>query len=171
MATIDGEPVAVLAARALAGAGLPVLAVVREDAELAEALRAVGVEISVCPAAALGMGHSLAHGVTQLIAAHAPDAIVVALADMPSIRTGTIRDLVAAVGPDAPIVVPEFDGRRGHPVVFWRSCFEALTELSGDRGAAALLREGTVHRVPVRDPAILLDIDRPDDLRGASESR
>ncbi|MEZ5651519.1 MAG: nucleotidyltransferase family protein [Burkholderiaceae bacterium] len=164
LADFEGQPVAIRALRALRAAGLPVTAVVRERGELAERLALAGAEVVIFPGAQAGMGASLAHGVQCVRRACAPDALVVALGDMPSIRPETIHALLAEVDDDHPIVAPEYGGRRGHPVVFWHSRLDALSGLDGDRGAAALLRSDTPTLVEVDDAAILLDIDEPGDL-------
>src|SRR5690606_3540468 len=107
--------------------------------ELRAALADGGVaEILECPDAGLGMGHSLAHGAAAASALR-PRRLVVALADMPWIDPATIRALVSAadaVPGDVPakgrdpayaatIAVPEYRGRRGHPVVFGAAHLDA----------------------------------------------
>ncbi|MEZ5658829.1 MAG: nucleotidyltransferase family protein [Burkholderiaceae bacterium] len=165
LAEIDGTPVAVHALRRLLDAGLPVTAVVRAPGRLADALTHAGAQVLVFAGAQEGMGASLAHGIGQLCHGEdPPDAILVALADMPSISAKTIRALIGRIGERTPIVAPCHQGRRGHPVLFWRSQFDALSQLSGDRGAAALLRQDKPVLVEVDDPAILIDIDEPGDL-------
>lgn len=171
LATLDGVAVVVRAARALRAAGLDVTAVVREDGRVAMALRSEGVEVFVSPRAAEGMGASLSDGVTHLVRTRDPSAIVVALGDMPHVSPDTIAAVAAAVGPAHPVAAPFFEGRRGHPVAFWRSRFGALEALHGDRGAGPLLRDDTLLRVDVGDAGILLDIDLPDDLGHPSSGK
>lgn len=113
-----------------------------------------------------GMGSSL-RVASQAIAADA-EAVVVGLADMPEVSTGTISALIQAwrpLGPKA-IVAPVFQGRRGHPVVFGATHFLALQSLSGDCGARALLRGAgrDLHLLDVADPGVLFDLDTPADL-------
>lgn len=128
------------------------------------------VRVLVNTDAAEGMGSSL-----RLAAGTLPpdtEALVVGLADMPEISTATISALVAAWRPLGArgIVAPVFDGKRGHPVVFGAHHFAALRELSGDRGARAILQQcaADLTLVTVDDPGVVLDLDTPADLEARS---
>ena len=92
--------------------------------------------------------------------------LLVALGDMPFVAPATLARLVGCATDDSVIAAPRHAGERGHPVLFGRAHFDALTRLDGDRGAAALLREHPVRWVDVDDPGIVKDIDRPSDLSG-----
>lgn len=97
-------------------------------------------------------------------------AVLVALADMPWVKPATIDALIAAFAPGrgAEIAIPTHQGQRGNPVLFGRHFFAELADLTGDRGARPMIaRHGeAVIEVPVDDPGILRDIDRPEDLPG-----
>ena len=167
LADLDGEPLIRRSAERLLRAGLPVHCVVAADGQaIAESLRGIpGIEIGICAEAALGMGHSLAHGVSATAAA---DAWLVALADMPGIAPGTISELAAALRGGTSLVAPTHQGRRGHPVGFGRGWLDSLRSLRGDVGARKLI-EGALDRltlIPVDDPGILWDVDIPEDLHG-----
>lgn len=160
----DGTPVGVAACRALlSGVGAVIAVIGPECAPLAALLRAAGAHVSVCRAAAAGMGASLACGVRS---SPEVDGWVVALADMPWIKAATTRAVASALAERAGCVAPFYRGRRGHPVGFARRFGAELCRLSGDEGARSILaRESDhVHRLDVEDPGILLDIDEPGDL-------
>jgi len=174
LADADGMAVATRSARSLRKACDQVLAVVRPDsAMLRKALVAGGIDEFVeCADADLGMGHSLARGAI-VATGRKPRRLVVALADMPWLDGETIRALVAAADaasarPGASraglIVVPQYRGRRGHPVVFGAAHLAALARCEGDRGAAALLAEYPVERIEVDDAGVIRDVDKPEDL-------
>lgn len=169
LAEADGIAVAARSAASLASACDRVIAILQpRSASLHDALAAAGiVEFYECPDARLGMGHSLACGALAAIALQ-PRRLVVALADMPWVASATIRTLVAAGdrehAPADLIVVPEYRGQRGHPVVFGVAHLSALARCSGDRGAAALLAEYPVERITVDDPGVIRDVDKPEDL-------
>ncbi|MEM7072208.1 MAG: nucleotidyltransferase family protein [Pseudomonadota bacterium] len=97
------------------------------------------------------------------------DAILIALGDMPDIAPFTIRMLCRHFisHPDSGFIVPEYDGRRGNPVLISRRLFPLLEGLSGDRGARSLIKHDPdeVHRIAVGDKAVLCDIDTPDALQ------
>lgn len=157
-----GEPVAVAAARALLSSLPLVLAVVRPGAELlAVALRETGCRVVECPDADQGMGASLVFALSQTRAA---SGWLIALADMPYVKTTTINALVEALRRDADIAVPLYQGRRGNPVGFSRRHLPELLTLGGDQGARRLLKTYPVTEVEVDDPGIVHDIDTPEDL-------
>lgn len=159
-----GVPMALAAARHLVAAVADCVAVVRPRAQrLGKMLRDAGCKTVVCKNAAEGMGVSLAAGVQ---AAADAGGLVVALADMPFIRSETIRTIAKALEAGAAIAAPSFRGERGHPVGFARELYDELAALQGDRGARDLLAR---HRdrltlCEVDDPGVLRDIDEPSDL-------
>jgi molybdenum cofactor cytidylyltransferase len=121
-----------------------------------------------------GMGSSLRVGVAG--ADPAAEAYVLALGDMPGLRADRVRSLLATWrGSGKGILVPVFEGRRGHPVVIAGSYRAALLASSGDVGARRLLagNEGDVALCEVLDPAVVTDLDTSEDyemlaLRGGS---
>ena len=157
-------PIAVQAARHLASQVESVVAVVKPDAgDLASRLKAEHCEIVVCDNAAEGMGASLACAVR---AAQDADAWLVALADMPFVRPSSIAAVRAALEGGATLAAPFFRARRGHPVGLGAKHKHDLLSLGGDEGAKALLsrHSGELLKIPVGDPGVIRDIDRPEDL-------
>lgn len=116
------------------------------------------------PESNLGMGRSLANAIGQ---AGDWDGAFVCLADMPFVRTRTLRGLKTALetNPGA-IVVPVHEGSRGHPVGFSRPFFDEIGQLTGDRGARPVLARhpDKVIEVQVDDAGVRKDIDTPQDL-------
>lgn len=157
--TLDGEPLALHAVRALAG--LPFRARIAVVSDAALDLAAHGFDVRRNPDPARGLSGSLRIGVAAASTAGCA-GVVVALADMPCVTADhVLRLLDAADGPDA--VVASSDGaQRGPPAVFGRGRFAALLALEGDAGARDLIRGG---RHVVAAPHELLDIDRPADLQ------
>lgn len=164
----NGETIGYRACANLAAVVAEVFAVIRGgDDELARELVAAGARPTVCADAAAGMGASLAHGM-QTAAASDADAVIVALADMPWIRPATLRAVADSLKQGAAVVVPRYQGRRGHPVGFARVLFPELTRLGGDDGARAVIDAAAgVCWVDVDDPGVLRDVDVPGDLNPA----
>jgi molybdenum cofactor cytidylyltransferase len=159
-----GVAMAVQAARHLRTEVPRVIAVLRPGAdETGRALGAEGCEIVFCRDAAEGMGASLACAVR---AAPDADAWLVALADMPFIRPTSIAAVRDALDRGAPLVAPFFRARRGHPVGISRRFRPELEALKGDEGARELLvaHAAELVKIPVGDPGVIRDIDRPSDL-------
>lgn len=164
----DGLPMALAAARNLKAAIPDVLAVVNgENPELMALLEEAGLRVSVCPDAVQGMGASLAWGVAQTRQAQ---GWLIALADMPWIRSATLHAVAEAVIGPRVIAAPVYRGKRGHPVAFGRDHGPALMALSGDEGARRLLADfaGEVILLPSEDSGVVRDIDLPEGIAGST---
>ena len=144
-----------------------VVAVSRRDDELSRILENAGCRIVINERAEQGMGTSIAAGV-----AASADATgwVIALGDMPWIRLDTMATLVDALRErgGAKIVVPVFDGQRGHPVGFTGDYRARLQSLTGDSGAREILKADaiSVKEINVDDEGIIADVDTRADLQG-----
>ena len=93
------------------------------------------------------------------------DGLFVAPVDCPHVQAATISQLARGFETSgAPIVVPSFGARRGHPTLFSAALFQELLEAPPDLGARAVVWAHATDRleVPVDDPAILDDIDTPE---------
>jgi molybdenum cofactor cytidylyltransferase len=167
----DGVPIAVCACRNLLAGTDGVLAVVRPgDEKLKALLQAEGAEVQTCTNAYQGMGTSLAFGISAR-----PEAAgwLIALADMPWISPLTIRTLADKLRSGATIVVPCWQGQRGHPVGFSHIFGSQLRSLSGDVGAKALIQANhdQLSLIECDDPGVVWDIDKPEDIESPSKIR
>ncbi len=137
--------------------------------ELQSMLTAAGMQLVVCGEQEQEMGDSLAAGVRHAVRLH-PQSIgfVIALGDMPYIQPQTIREIANRIAVGGGIVVPTYQGKRGHPVGFAARFAADLLALNGDQGARILFERypAEVMRFECDDPGILLDIDTPADLSG-----
>lgn len=144
-------------------AGLPLLLVT--GAHRNEVLAAAGpVESVQAEQWAKGLAESLKAGLRAAPAGWA--GALVLLADMPRVRAETLAAVAAELRRGAPAVVPVFAGRRGNPCGFARESWGKLETLSGDQGARGLLDSLGAVELPVDDPGILQDFDRPEDFAG-----
>ncbi|MNJ42698.1 Purine catabolism protein PucB [compost metagenome] len=111
-----------------------------------------------------GIGHSLAVGVAALADCGAI-SVAILLADMPWIAPATLGQLAEAATSSS-IVFPVYEGQRGHPVLFGRDFWPALTQLNGDEGARSVLQAHPQRcvSVAVDDAGVLCDVDTPDAL-------
>ncbi len=161
----DGRALGIAAAQHLRAAVDMCYAVVAaNDTTLTAQLRALDCVVVAASTEDIGMGTSLACGVRALPPVM---GMVIALADMPAIRSDTVAQVVRALRDGASIAAPYYRARRGHPVGFaahWRTALEALR---GDRGAFKILQQyaTAITRIDCDDPGVLLDIDRREDLR------
>jgi len=95
------------------------------------------------------------------------DAIMLCAVDQP--RTSSIlrRLIDAHLASDAPITLPVYRGRRGHPVIFSAELRDDLAAIEeGTQGVRAVLhRHATeVAAVEIDDAAVLLDLNTPEDV-------
>lgn len=128
-----------------------------------DAVRASGLRWHLEDAGHPGMGDSIAAAVRAT--RDAPGWMVLP-ADLPLIRPQTLLQ-IARAPMSAAVLVPEFEGQRGHPVRFERRCGDALTVLEGNRGAATVVIAQAAMKFIVKDAGCVMDIDTTDDLQHA----
>jgi len=158
----DGQPIGLAAARNLIEVVPHCIGVVRPgDKELIIALLELGYQVVENTKPGAGMGDSLALAVQT---ATNSQGWLVALGDMPWIRQLTIRTLARRIERGASLVAPTYSGRRGHPVGFASRWGCRLANISGDQGARIILgnHRDELELLPVDDPGVLFDVDRPE---------
>ena len=162
---VENQPLVSLICARAAATGLPVwVTLPRSDHPRAEWIG--GATPVIVADANDGMGASIRAGIAAL--SDDIDAVMILPADMPEITQSDLCTLAQAVRFDdcAPIVRgASVDGKPGHPVVFPRSCFAALSRLSGDFGAREVVARHAhgVHLVALPDRHALTDLDTPED--------
>jgi molybdenum cofactor cytidylyltransferase len=147
-----------------AGACEVVVVVGHRGAEVRAALTHAGVRFAVNEEAGSEMGVSLACGVEALSDGAA--ALLVALVDQPAVPPAEIRKLIEERRrTGARLVVPEWRGRGGHPVLIDLAFREELLNLPPDKGLRALFdaHRSEVLRVPAASPYVARDMDTWDD--------
>lgn len=131
------------------------------------AVRASGLAWHLEDAGHAGMGDSIAAAVR---ATRGASGWLVLPGDLPLIQPASLR-LVAAALAHNDIVLPSYQGQRGHPVGFSAACREGLLALSGAQGAASVVRHHSALRPPAQlaldDPGVVTDIDTVQDLAAA----
>lgn len=120
-----------------------------------------GPPVEIVRIASTALSESLRAGVA---AASDAAGVFVFLGDMPLIPHDVASHLAAALG-DRFAAVPRHAGKNGHPVLLSARAFPELARLTGDEGAGRLLKQrDDVAFVDVAEDAILLDVDRAEDL-------
>lgn len=169
----DGRPIALTSAENFIQAIPTCIAVVRsENKALAELLLNAGLKVIFCHKNEQEMADSLSKAVRFSSNFNASnDGFVIALADMPYIQSTTISAVATklniGLNLGASIVIPTYNGQRGHPVGFSAKFRSELEDLRGDEGARSIIKRhpNEVHLLPSDDAGILADIDTPTDLR------
>ena len=108
-----------------------------------------------------GLGGSIALGVNRLKSDF--ERIFILLADQPLVRAKHLQQLMA-VYDDQHIVCSRYGDSLGVPAIFGRKHFAALTGLTGDTGAKAMLTQLQPPPPSICLEGILEDIDTVDDL-------
>lgn len=156
-----------------AGCAEIVVVVGHRAEEVRARLSHLPVRFALNDAAGSEMGVSIARGVEALAQGNgAAGAVLVALADHPAVGAQEIEEVIAAHRRTlARLVVPEWQGRGGHPVLVSRSLRASLLNLDSTGGLRALFEAhaGEVLRVPVASPYIARDMDTWEDYRALHE--
>jgi molybdenum cofactor cytidylyltransferase len=96
------------------------------------------------------------------------DGILVHLVDHPYISAGLVNLMINRFYETRKlIVVPRFQSRRGHPVIFSRALFSELLAAGLDQGAKPVVhahRDETLE-IDTEDRGVLIDIDTPEEYR------
>jgi len=153
----------------LRAAGLERLVVVLgyHAEEIQRALDLQAVQVVINQNYRQGQTSSLQAGLRALTK-DAPEAVVLCLVDHPAVSAEVVKRLLdnfRASG--APVVIPTFQGQRGHPVLIAGALFEELLDCSPAEGANTVIRKyrEATRYVEVEDRGILLDVDDPETYR------
>jgi molybdenum cofactor cytidylyltransferase len=95
-------------------------------------------------------------------------SVMVVLGDQPSITTELINQMLQSfAATEKKILVPLYEGKRGHPVLFSRQYSEEIMTHYDDVGLRGLLHDhpGEVLELKVLTASVLCDMDYPEDYR------
>jgi len=93
------------------------------------------------------------------------DGILLCLIDHPLISRSLVNGLVDVFyATGAPIVLPVFEGRRGHPVIFSAALYEELAKAPLDKGARSVVwaHKEEVHEYVTMEEGCVLNLNDPD---------
>ncbi len=93
-------------------------------------------------------------------------AVIFILADLPMVGPEIIDQLLERFWQgNSELVAPIYKGERGNPVLIGRSFFQELLDLSPDMAPRHLLQRhaSELVMVDVKSPAVLQDLDLPED--------
>lgn len=129
------------------------------DAEIRRAHQHFPVTFALNPEPERGQFSSLQTG---LAVVPAGQAVLFQPVDYPAVAEETVARL-AATG--APLAIPTFEGRRGHPIRLGPALAEELRQAPPDAQARDYIRPhyGEAAFVPVADVGITQDIDTPEE--------
>ncbi len=152
----------------LTAGGVQTIVVVlgHQAAELKTSLKDRQVQFALNPNPKSEMSESIACGVRKLRG----DSRVTFItpADYPAVPAEVVVELLDHWRTGAAkLLLPEYQGRGGHPVLVDLSFRDELLHLEPERGLRSLFdaHRGQVRRVPVKSPFVARDIDTWDDYR------
>jgi molybdenum cofactor cytidylyltransferase len=98
------------------------------------------------------------------------DGIVLFLIDHPLISSALVGELVESFySSGKPIVLPVYEGRRGHPVIFSSALYKELLDAPLDTGARSVVwaHASEVQAVQTNEEGCVLNLNDPDTLKKA----
>jgi nicotine blue oxidoreductase len=157
----------------VAGGCDPVVVVVGPGQEdEARRARAAGAVVLENPAPGEGPITSLRLALAAL--AGQVEGVAYLPVDHPLVAPETVSTLVETLlTGDAPLVLPTVEGNRGHPALFRRTLFPALSDPGLEGGARTVVHEHLAEAalVEVPDEGVIQDIDTPETYRAAFRGR
>ncbi len=120
-----------------------------------------------------GMGSSVVVGIDYWLEriGRSPTAgFLFTLSDQPSIPTAVIDKLIDKYrDTGAGIVVPVFNGRRGHPSILNQKYADEIRQAAGRWGAREVIlsHPDKILSVPVDEEGVIRDIDTPEDYKNS----
>ncbi|MEM7348404.1 MAG: selenium cofactor biosynthesis protein YqeC [Chloroflexota bacterium] len=146
-------------------ADLRIIVLGAEVKQSQQRINAQPIQIVINEAWAEGQSTSMKAGLAAV-----PDsisAVIFSLVDLPRITPDIIDQLISRHRQTlAPLVWPEFEGKRGNPVLFDKQLFDQLAKIEGDQGGRPIIKayQAVAERVKVDDNKILQDFDDPETL-------
>jgi molybdenum cofactor cytidylyltransferase len=98
------------------------------------------------------------------------DGILLCLIDHPLISGSLVQDLIEQFYKSKkPIVLPLYEGRRGHPVIFSASLYDELLRAPLETGARAVVwaHSGEIEEVPTNEEGCVLNLNDPETMNRA----
>jgi len=139
----------------------------KNEASLAPVVYANGASLVRNPLPEQGQFSSLQVGLRAVLS-YGRDAAIVTLVDRPPASSAVLSALTSAFLA-APIgiwaVVPEYQGKHGHPVVLGREMMEVFLKAPPTATARDVEHQNQQHirYIPVDDPTVTLNVDTPEE--------
>jgi len=162
------------AIQALAPFSETVIVVVgRNEDNLAPVVYANGASLVLNPDPDRGQFSSLQVGLREVLS-HGRDAAMITLVDRPPANATTLKTLCSAfteAAHDVWAVVPEYDGKHGHPFLVAREMIEAFLKASASATARDIEHQNLQHvaYVAVADPLVTMNVDTPEQYAALSQ--
>ena len=170
LAVFDGETFIHRAIKAaqLVGAEKIIVISGEHDEKIREDVSQFDIEVARNPLWRDGQGTSVACGIKALRKYYG--SVIFMLVDQPHLPPLLLSSLIEKkAASDSQIAMPDFQERRGNPVLFDRSLFPELSVLSGEEGGRAIINKHRRITISWLTDAPITDIDTTDDLANLLE--
>ncbi len=96
------------------------------------------------------------------------DGLLLCLVDHPLVSAALVNDLIERFyATQKPIVLPTYNGKRGHPIIFSSRLYEELLAAPMDIGARAVVwaHGNEIEEVPTNEEGTVLNLNDPEALK------
>ena len=121
------------------------------------------------PDAEIGMGHSIATGISEITKKLNILNLAICPADLPNLNEDSLKKLINYFLKSPEMICRPTQLRNlkfGHPVIFPKKYFEELKLIKGDMGARKILKNNAkfLNSYETDDESYFLDLDTPEDF-------
>jgi CTP:molybdopterin cytidylyltransferase MocA len=177
---VGGRPMVAGVVEALRGGGVDeiVLVTAPGDEALQAWAREAGVALAINPDPERGMLSTIREGIAALGGAaelsRRGEILLVSPADLPNLRSSTVAELLQRMTETgAPIGVPVFHGKRGHPLAIAPRLIPEIDSLDPNVGLKQVRdrHEAELLEIETEDAGVVQDVDTPEDYQRANEAQ
>ncbi len=139
----------------------------KNESTLAPVVYANGASLVVNPDPARGQFSSLRVGLQEVLS-RGRDAAMITLVDRPPVQAETLATLESAfelaIAHRKWAVIPEHQGKHGHPILAGRELLEAFLRAPETSNARDVehTHQSQIEYIPVGDPMIAINVDTPE---------
>lgn len=172
---LNGRPMVAGVVEALRGGGVREIMLVTapENEDLQTWARQNGVTVAINPDPERGMLSTIQAGIAA--AENLEDELLlVSPADLPHLQSETVSNLLQnMIATGAPLGLPTFHGKRGHPLAIAPRLIPEIATLDPNIGLKQLRdrHEAELLEVEVEDAGVVQDVDTPEDYERVTLSR
>jgi len=164
---VNGRPLVAGVVEALRGGGVReiVLVTAPGDQNLQDWARQNGVTVAINPDPDRGMLSTIQEGIAALKNSK-DEILLVSPADLPHLQSETVSNLLRKmIETGAPLAVPTFHGKRGHPLAIAPGLIPEIDTLDPNVGLKQLRdrHEAELLEIEVEDAGVVQDVDTPED--------
>lgn len=145
----------------------------KNEGDLAPIVYAKGASLVVNPDPDRGQFSSLQAGLQEVLS-RGRDAAMITLVDRPPVQPETIQTLATAFEKALHdrkwAVVPEYQGKHGHPILAGREMIEAFLRAPATSNAREVehAHQAAIEYLPVADPLVAVNVDTPEQYAALS---